>query len=93
VRQAQIKRESSRFWGSYRPWCSAPCSPRSPCLCPEAPLAPEHQDLLFVPASIATLMTGFLILTTRKKAISQVIGYLVLENGSSSRLLLTEAMR
>jgi hydrogenase-4 component E len=57
------------------------------------PLAPEHRDLLFVPASIATLMTGFLILTTRKKAISQVIGYLVLENGIFIfGLLLAEAM-
>lgn len=45
------------------------------------PLAPEHLDLLFVPASIATVTTGFLIITTRKKAISQVIGYLVMENG------------
>lgn len=57
------------------------------------PLATEHQDLLIVPASIATLMTGFLILTTRRKAISQVIGYLVLENGIFVfGLLLTEAM-
>jgi len=45
------------------------------------PLLPEHKDYLFVPASIATLMSGFLILTTRRKAISQVIGYLILENG------------
>ncbi len=57
------------------------------------PLAPEHRDLLFVPASIATLLTGFLILTTRRKAISQVIGYLVMENGIFVfGLLLTEAM-
>jgi hydrogenase-4 component E len=48
---------------------------------------------MFVPASIATLMTGFLILTTRRKAISQVIGYLVLENGIFIfGLLLAEAM-
>lgn len=57
------------------------------------PLAPEHQGLLFVPASIATLLTGFLILTTRRKAISQVIGYLILENGIFIfGLLLTTAM-
>jgi hydrogenase-4 component E len=38
-------------------------------------------------------MTGFLMLTTRKKAISQVIGYLVMENGIFIfGLLLTEAM-
>ncbi len=57
------------------------------------PLAPEHQGLLFVPASIATLLTGFTLLVTRRKALSQVIGYLVLENGIFIfGLLLTEAM-
>lgn len=45
------------------------------------PLAPEHQGSLLVPSSIATVLTGFLILTTRRKAITQVVGYLVLENG------------
>lgn len=45
------------------------------------PLAPEHQGSLLVPASLATVLTGFLILSTRRKAITQVVGYLVLENG------------
>jgi hydrogenase-4 component E len=45
------------------------------------PLAPEHQGSLLVPASLATVLTGFVILATRKKAITQVVGYLVLENG------------
>ena len=27
------------------------------------------------------MLTGFLVLTTRRKAITQVVGYLVLENG------------
>lgn len=36
---------------------------------------------LIVPASIATVLVGFIILTTRFKALTQVIGYLVLENG------------
>uniref|UniRef100_A0A831XLX7 Hydrogenase n=1 Tax=Geobacter metallireducens TaxID=28232 RepID=A0A831XLX7_GEOME len=57
------------------------------------PLAPEHQGLLFVPAAIATLLSGFLLLVARRKAISQVIGYLMLENGIFLfGLLLTEAM-
>jgi hydrogenase-4 component E len=47
----------------------------------QLPLAPEHQGSLLVPASLATVLTGFLILTTRRKAITQVVGYLVLENG------------
>ncbi len=45
------------------------------------PLAPAERASLFAPASLATLLAGFLVLTTRRKAISQVTGYLVLENG------------
>jgi hydrogenase-4 component E len=45
------------------------------------PLAEEHTNLLLVPVSLATVWTGFLMLTTRKKAINQVLGYLLLENG------------
>lgn len=57
------------------------------------PLAPEHEGLLFVPASIATIMCGFLILMGRRKAISQVIGYLIMENGIFIfGLLLADAM-
>jgi len=57
------------------------------------PLAGEHTDLLLVPASFSTVWTGFLLLTTRKKAIMQVLGYLLLENGIFLfGLLLLEAM-
>src|SRR5262245_17718580 len=45
------------------------------------PLAPESADLLLVPTTLATVWTGFLMLTTRQKAIMQVLGYLLLENG------------
>jgi hydrogenase-4 component E len=45
------------------------------------PLAEKHADLLLVPASLATAWTGCLMLMTRKKAIMQVLGYLLLENG------------
>ena len=47
----------------------------------QLPLAEAHRSSLFVPASLATLLAGFLVLTTRRKAISQVAGYLMLENG------------
>lgn len=57
------------------------------------PLAPQHQGLLIVPASLATILAGFVDLTSRRKAINQVIGYLLLENGIFIfGLLLTEAM-
>ncbi len=45
------------------------------------PLAAADRGSMFVPASLATLLAGFLVLTTRRKAISQVTGYLMLENG------------
>lgn len=57
------------------------------------PIAHEHIKSLVVPASLSTVLVGFLILTTRAKAITQVVGYLVLENGIFIfGLLLVEAM-
>src|SRR5204863_2282585 len=57
------------------------------------PLAEEHKHALLVPASLSTVWTGFLMLTTRKRAILQVLGYLLLENGIFLfGLLLLEAM-
>jgi len=57
------------------------------------PLAAEHVGSLLVPASLATVLTGFIVLTTRRKAITQVVGYLVLENGIFIMgLILLEAM-
>jgi hydrogenase-4 component E len=94
VRSAEIKREVEPFLG-YVPTLllGALFTALSFGFAGKLPLLPEHQNYMFVPASIATLMTGFLILTTRRKAISQVIGYLVLENGIFIfGLLLAEAM-
>lgn len=45
------------------------------------PLLPEHTRSLLVPGAFATVVCGFLLLTGRAKAISQVCGYLILENG------------
>ncbi len=57
------------------------------------PLGEEHSAAMVVPTSLATVLTGFLLLTTRVKAISQVLGYLLLENGVFIfGLLLLEAM-
>ena len=48
---------------------------------------------LLIPASLATVAAGFIFITTRRKAISQVLGYLLLENGIFVfGLLLVEAM-
>ena len=42
---------------------------------------PALRTELLVPVSLATLIIGFIVLTTRRKAITQVVGYLMLENG------------
>lgn len=57
------------------------------------PLKLGTSNPLFVPASLATLLTGFLLLVSRRKALTQVVGYLVLENGIYLfALLLVEEM-
>jgi hydrogenase-4 component E len=56
-------------------------------------LSDQHAGWLLVPAALSTVWTGFLLLTTRNKAINQVVGYLMLENGIYLfGLLLLEAM-
>jgi len=36
---------------------------------------------LLVPMAFATVLVGFLVMITRRKAVTQVVGYLMLENG------------
>ena len=45
------------------------------------PLLPEHANTLLVPGALASVFTGFVLLVGRVKAISQVCGYLIMENG------------
>ncbi|HEY9172828.1 MAG TPA: hydrogenase [Verrucomicrobiae bacterium] len=45
------------------------------------PLLPEHHESLLVAGAMASVFTGLLLLIGRAKAISQVCGYLILENG------------
>jgi hydrogenase-4 component E len=57
------------------------------------PLLPEHTGTLLVPGALASVLTGFVLLIGRAKAISQVCGYLILENGIYlAGLLLIRAM-
>jgi hydrogenase-4 component E len=59
----------------------------------QLPLVDQDVGALVVPTSIATLLVGFILLTTRFKALTQVVGYLVLENGIFIfGMLLIEAM-
>jgi hydrogenase-4 component E len=49
-------------------------------IAPRLPL-PELQTRVLVPVSLSTVVIGLLVLTTRSKALTQVVGYLILETG------------
>ena len=82
LRQVSIKREvepslgllPSLLLGALATVLAVAASNRLPLV--ETRLAP-----LLIPASFATIAAGFILITARRKAISQVLGYLVLENG------------
>jgi hydrogenase-4 component E len=44
------------------------------------PVPGGHSDLL-IPAALVTVIIGLIVLITRAKALTQVVGYLMLENG------------
>ena len=94
LKEAQIKREVEPLIGLLPSIIlGAVATAFAVLMTSRLPLASQHQDLLLVPTSIATVLVGFIILTTRYKAISQVIGYLMLENGIFIfSMLLVEAM-
>ena len=94
MRDVQIRREVEPFVGLIPSMLlGAVATGLSVALAQFLPLESKHGAGLIVPTSLATVLTGFLLLTTRLKAISQVLGYLVLENGIFIfGLLLLEAM-
>jgi len=42
---------------------------------------PQAHEALLVPVALTTVIIGLTVLTTRRKALTQVVGYLMLENG------------
>jgi hydrogenase-4 component E len=94
LRDAQIKREVEPLIGLLPSiFLGAMATVFAIVLSGQLPLASRHGDTLLVPASIATVLVGFILLTTRSKALNQVVGYLVLENGIFIfGMLLVEAM-
>lgn len=82
MRDVQIKREMEPVIGFVPSMLLGAAATGFALLFSKAlPLANEHTTMLLVPASLATIFVGFILLTTRVKAITQVMGYLVLENG------------
>lgn len=82
MRAANIEREIQPFLG-YVPslLLGAGGTIAAIALARALPLLPEHSGSLLVPGAIASILTGFVLLIGRAKAISQVCGYLILENG------------
>lgn len=82
MRAANIEREIQPFLG-YVPslLLGAGGTIAAVALARALPLLPEHSGSLLVPGAIASILTGFVLLIGRAKAISQVCGYLILENG------------
>ena len=94
LRDAQIKREIEPLIG-FLPSIilGAMATAFALLIAGQLPLASQHHGTLLVPTSLATVIVGFIFLVTRYKAISQVIGYLILENGIFIfSMLLIEAM-
>jgi len=82
MRDVQIKREMEPLIGFLPSMLLGALATGLALLFSKAlPLADAHTTELLVPAALATIFTGFILLTTRVKAITQVMGYLVLENG------------
>jgi hydrogenase-4 component E len=82
LRAAQIDREAEPLIGFIPSLLlGAAATIGAVALAGPMPLRAEHAHSLLIPGSFATVVCGFLLLLGRAKAISQVCGYLILENG------------
>ncbi|MGI5870134.1 MAG: hydrogenase [Kiritimatiellia bacterium] len=50
-------------------------------VCGKFPFAPAAVSMLGMPAALATMATGLFMIVARRKALTQVIGFLTFENG------------
>ena len=81
IREAAVRREvepligftSSLMLGAAAVALSFAIAPRFP--------LPEMKSTTLVPVALSTAIIGLVVLTTRNKAVNQVVGYLLLENG------------
>jgi hydrogenase-4 component E len=81
IREASVRREVEPVIGFTASLCvGAVAVALSFAVAQRLPL-PEAQTALLVPVALATVIVGLLVLTTRSKALTQVVGYLILENG------------
>lgn len=94
LRELPIKREVEPFLGFVTSLVLAAVGTAlAVAFAQNLPLGKDPGAHLVVAASLSTVFSGFLILITRLKAVTQVVGYLVLENGVFVfGMLLIEAM-
>ena len=94
LRELPIKREVEPFLGFVTSLVLAAVGTAlAVAFAQNLPLGKDPGAHLVVAASLSTVFSGFLILITRLKAVTQVVGYLVLENGVFVfGMLLVEAM-
>jgi len=80
IREARVRREIEPFLGyTASVLLGAVLTAAAFGFAARLPVA--HAGPPFLPVGLATLLAGTLLMTTRRKAVTQVIGYLVMENG------------
>ncbi|MBN2646083.1 MAG: hydrogenase [Desulfuromonadaceae bacterium] len=94
IREVRIRREMEPFVGFATTLFLGTLIAACAFLCADwLPLAAAHHEGLLVPVALTTIFSGFLLLMTRRKALTQVLGYLMLENGIFIfAVLLSEAL-
>lgn len=80
IREASIRREVEPLIG-YLPSMLLGGAALAAAFAVAASMPASVRDALVVPVALVTLIIGMIVLITRVKAITQVIGYLMLENG------------
>lgn len=82
IREANVRREVDPFVSLHGSLIIAACLVGvSFWLASLLQLPRPAPSTLLLPAAFSTLLLGFLVLVTRRKAVTQVVGYLMLENG------------
>jgi len=94
IREVNVRREVEPYIGyGLSHLLALTCLLWSVWLSARLPLPAAVPSGLIVPVSFFTIMSGLLVIVSRKKAVTQVLGYIVLENGiyAFGAALVTEA--
>ncbi|HKB70767.1 MAG TPA: hydrogenase [Thermoanaerobaculia bacterium] len=82
IRQANVRREAEPFISQHVSLLIAAALVGFSFWLGRALVLPRPAPTpLLVPMAFATLLVGFVVLVSRRKAVTQVVGYLMLENG------------